>query len=149
MKILKIVLTVASVLLAVAALSLIGCSRHGTPEERADRVMKRIAQQLDLNDEQRTKLEAVKLEVLAARSRLGSEQQKLFDEVIVQVQAGRLDQAKLIQLLERRQELQREAAPAVVAKVAEFHASLTAEQKTKAVEHLQHFRERMGHHAAM
>jgi protein CpxP len=74
MKILKIVLTVGGVLLAVAALSLIGCSRHGTPEVRADRVMKRIAKHLDLNEEQKTNLEAVRLEVLAARSRLGSEQ---------------------------------------------------------------------------
>jgi periplasmic protein CpxP/Spy len=149
MKILKIVLTVASVLLAVAALSLVGCSRHGTPEERVDRVMKRITKQLDLNDQQVSKLEAVKQEVLAARSRLANEQQKLFDEVIAQVQADRLDQTKVFQLLERRQELQRQAAPPVVEKVAEFHASLTPEQKAKAVEHLRHFREKMGHHAGM
>jgi Spy/CpxP family protein refolding chaperone len=134
----KPVLVFTSVVLVVGALFLMSCARHWTPEERADWVTKRIAKQLDLNEEQRAKLE---------RSKLSKDQQTLFDDVMAQIQADRLDQAKVIQLFERRQELQRQLAPQVVAKIAEFHASLTPEQKAKAVEQLRHFRERMGHHA--
>lgn len=141
----KIGLSVTSLMLIVGTLSLVSCSRHLNPEERADWVTKRIAKHLDLNQEQATKLEAVKQEVLAARSKLSREQQTLFDDVVAQIQADRLDQAKVIQLFERRQELQRQLAPQVVAKIAEFHASLTQEQKAKAVERLRHLRERTGH----
>lgn len=143
----KIVFAFTSVVLIVGALALTACARHRSPEERADWVTKRIAKQLDLDEQQRAKLEAVKQEMLTARGRLGKEEQTLFDDVVAQIQADRLDQAKVIQLLERRQELQRQVAPQVVAKIAEFHASLTPEQKAKAVEQLRHFRERMGHHA--
>jgi protein CpxP len=145
----KIGVSVTSLMLIVGTLSLIGCTRHLSPEERADWVTKRIAKHLDLNQEQMTKLEAVKQEVLAARSKLTKAEQPLFDDVMAQIQADRLDQAKVIQLFERRQELQRQIAPQVVAKIAEFHASLMPEQKAKAVERLRHFRERTGHQGVM
>jgi Spy/CpxP family protein refolding chaperone len=108
-------------------------------------VAKRITKELDLDQRQTAKLEAVKQEMLAARARLGKEHRALVDDAIAQIQADRLDQAKVLQLLERRQELHRQVAPQVVAKLAEFHASLTPEQKAKAVEHLRHFQERMGY----
>jgi protein CpxP len=145
----KIGLSVTSLMLIVGTLSLIGCTRHWSPEERADWVTKRVAKHMDLNQQQTTKLEAVKQEMLAARGKLSKEQQTLFDDMVAQIQADRLDQEKVIKLLERRQELQRQLAPQVVAKIAEFHASLTPEQKAKAVEHLRHFRERMGPHTPM
>ena len=53
---------------------------------------------------------------------------------------------KLLKLLEQRQALMSQVAPQVIAKVAELHASLTPEQKAKAVEHLARFKDRMGHH---
>jgi Spy/CpxP family protein refolding chaperone len=143
----KTVLAFTSVVLVLAALSLTSCARHWSPEERADWVTKRIAKHLDLDQQQTAKLEAVKQEMLAARAKLSKEHQALLDDAVAQIQAERLDQAKVLQLLERRQELHRQVAPQVVAKIAEFHASLTPEQKAKAVEHLRRFGERMGYPA--
>lgn len=146
----KVIVRFTSVMLLVAgALFIASCARHWTPEERADWVAKQIAKHLDLDRQQIAKLEAVKQEMLAARTRLSKDHQALFDEAVAQIQADRLDQGKVLQLLERRQEFQRQVAPQVVAKIAELHASLTPEQKVKAVERLRYFQERMGYSVEM
>jgi Spy/CpxP family protein refolding chaperone len=141
----KIILALTSAMLIMGTLTLTGCARHPSPEERAEWVTKRIAKHLDLDEQQIAKLEAVKQEMLAARGRLSKDMQMLFDDAVAQIQADRLDQAKVLQILERRQELQRQVAPQVIAKLADFHATLRPEQKAKAVEQIRHLKERMGY----
>lgn len=110
----------------------------------------KIAKELDLNDAQKAKLEALKLEVLTARTQIASERDAVANELLSQVRSDRLDEAKLLDLFEQHQTLKARVAPGIIAKAAEFHASLTPRQKEEAAEHLQHFRERMQdrHHDA-
>jgi Spy/CpxP family protein refolding chaperone len=115
---------------------------HRSPERR----MAWIAKRLDLNEQQTAKLQAVHEAVRQAREQFHQERTELFEAFAAQIQSARLDEAKLLQLLEQRQALMSQVAPQVIAKVAELHASLTPEQKAKAVEHLARFKERMGHH---
>jgi Spy/CpxP family protein refolding chaperone len=105
-----------------------------------------VAKRLDLNEQQTAKLQAVHETMLQAREQFHKERAELFEEIATQIKSERLDEAKVLQLLEQRQALMSQVAPQVVAKVAELHASLTPEQKTKAVEHLARFKNRMGHH---
>lgn len=136
----------ALALLVVAAWFVSACQPHRTPEQRADWMVSKIAKELDLDEPQKTKLEAVKDAFLAARAQMRKEHDALFGEALALVQGTTLDQGKVIQLLDRHQALQRQAAPVVVAKLAEFHASLTAEQRTKAAEHLKRLHDRMHGH---
>jgi Spy/CpxP family protein refolding chaperone len=109
-----------------------------------------IAKRLNLDEQQKAKLEAVHEAMHQAREHFHKERTALFDEIVAQIQGERLDEAKVLQLLEQRQALMSQVAPQVVAKVAELHASLTPEQKAKAVEHLTRFKDRMGsrdHHS--
>ena len=115
---------------------------YRSPERR----MAWIAKRLDLNEQQTAKLQAVHEAMLQAREQFHKERAELFEEIATQIKSERLDEAKVLQLLERRHALMNQVAPQVVAKVAELHASLTPEQKTKAVEHLARFKDRMGHH---
>ena len=115
---------------------------YRSPERR----MAWIAKRLDLNEQQTAKLQAVHEAMLQAREQFHKERAELFEEIATQIKSERLDEAKVLQLLERRHALMNQVAPQVVAKVAELHASLTPEQKAKAVEHLARFKERMGHH---
>ena len=115
---------------------------YRSPERR----MAWIAKRLDLNEQQTAKLQAVHEAMLQAREQFHKERAELFEEIATQIKSERLDEAKVLQLLEQRQALMSQVAPQVVAKVAELHASLTPEQKTKAVEHLTRFKDRMGHH---
>ena len=75
-----------------------GCHRHHTPTERADWMTSKIAKHLDLDDQQKAKLMAVRDEMVAARAESQSEHKAMMEEVIAQVQSDRLDQAKLTQL---------------------------------------------------
>lgn len=129
--------------LLVGLIALPACHRHRTPTERADWMTGKIAKELNLNDEQKVKLNALKLELLAARTQVTSEREAVADELMTQVRADHLDEAKLLGIFEQHQALKARVAPGIIAKAATFHASLTPEQKAEAAEHLKHFRERM------
>ena len=64
-----------------------------------------------------------------------------METLLAQVQSDRLDQAKLARLFEQHQALQRQTMDKVLPKVAEWHASLTPEQKAEAVEHIRRWME--------
>ena len=119
-----------------------GCHRHPTPAERADRMTSKIAKHLDLDDQQKAKLMAVRDEMLAARAESQQEHKAIMEEVVAQVQGDRLDQAKLAQLMDRHQAEQKRVMQRVLPKVAEWHATLRPEQKTEAVEHIRKWMDR-------
>lgn len=120
------------------------CHRHHTPAERADWMTGKIAKHLDLDEQQKAKLGAVKDEVLAARAESKKEHQAIMEAVIAQVQSDRLDQAKLAQLIEQHQAEQTRMMQRVLPKVADWHATLRPEQKAEAVEHIRRWMERHG-----
>ncbi len=117
------------------------CFRHHTLAERAEWMTGRIAKRLDLDDQQKAKLAAVKDEVLAARGESQKEHRATMEEVIAQVQSDRLDQAKLAQLIERHQAGQTRTMQRVLPKVAEWHAGLRPEQRAEAAKYLRRWME--------
>jgi periplasmic protein CpxP/Spy len=138
--------TLALAMLGVATLSISACHRYRTPEERADKMVSKVSKELDLNEQQKAKLVAVKDAFLVARAQGRTEHDAMFDEALAMIGRERFDQAKALQLLERHQAVQRKGAPDVLARVADFHASLSSEQRAKAVEQLKRFRDRMHGH---
>lgn len=137
---------VVGTLVLAGALVGAGCHRHHTPAERADWMTNKIAKHLDLDDQQKAKLIAVRDEMVAARAESKQEHKAIMEDVITQVQGDRLDQAKLIQLMDRHQVDQKRVMQRVLPKVAEWHATLRPEQKAEAVEHLRRWMERYGEH---
>jgi Spy/CpxP family protein refolding chaperone len=125
----------------VGLLGTSACFRHHTPAERADWVTGRIAKRLDLDDQQKAKLAAVKDELLAARAESQKERRATMDEVIAQVKSERLDEAKMAQLIERHQAGQTRMMQRVLPKVSEWHASLRPEQKAQAAKLIQRWTE--------
>lgn len=128
-----------AVMVAVlAAMSLVGCRR--SPEEQAERIVKVLSRQLDLNDEQRAKLEAVKVEIQAARVEWKDNRADSLDTLIKQVKSKELDPTVLRSLVEqRRVEIDR-LSPKVIAKVVEFHATLSDAQKEQVATKLAQFK---------
>ena len=123
-----------------------GCHRHHTPAERADWMTSKIAKHLDLDDQQKAKLMAVRDEMVAARAESQPERKAIMEELIAQVQSDRLDQAKLARLFEQHQAGQTRLMQRVLPKLAEWHATLRPEQKAEAVEHLRKWMDRYGDH---
>ena len=137
---------VVGTLILAGALVGAGCHRHHTPEERADWMTNKIAKHLDLDDQQKAKLMAVRDEIVAARAEFQPEHKAIMDEVMAQVQSDRLDQAKLTQLMDRHQAEQRRVMQRVLPKVTDWHATLRPEQKAEAVEHIRKWMDRYGDH---
>ena len=119
-----------------------GCHRHHTPAERAAWMTNKIAKHLDLDDQQKAKLMAVRDELMAARAESQQEHKAIMEDVVAQVQSDRLDQAKLTQLMDRHQAEQKRVMQRVLPKVAEWHATLRPEQKAEAVEHIRKWMDR-------
>ena len=62
-----------------------------------------IAKRLNLDDQQKAKLEAVHEIMQQARKEFQEERAELFDEIEAQIKSDQLDQAKVMQLFEQRQ----------------------------------------------
>lgn len=118
------------------------CHRHHSPAERAQWMADKVAKELELDAPQKAKLASAKDEFLAARAAAQQEHRALMETLLAQVQSDRLDQAKLARLFEQHQALQRQTLDRVLPKMAEWHASLTPEQKAEAVEHIRRWMER-------
>ena len=142
----RVILTITIAALVTGVLAFAGCSRHRSPEERIAHKLDHVGYYLDLDEKQKARLQEVKGEILRAREELRNDHTVLFDELLAEIQNERLDQAKLVKLLERHHAQVMEVAPGVIAQVAELHASLTPEQKAKAVERLEWAREKMKSH---
>ena len=134
----------AGLAILAAVLGASACHRHHTPAERAEWMTGKVAKHLNLDDQQKAKLAAVKDEVLAARAESQKEHRAIMEAVIAQVQSDRLDQAKVAQLIEQHQAEQTRMMQRALPKVAEWHASLRPEQKAEAVEHIRRWMERHG-----
>ena len=146
MKMQQTVRVALGVLILAGALVGAGCHRHHTPAERADWMTNKIAKHLDLDDQQKAKLMAVRDEMVAARAESQAEHKAIMEAAIAQVQSDRLDQAQLIQLMDRHQAEQKRVMQRVLPKLTEWHATLRPEQKAEAVEHIRKWMDRYGDH---
>ena len=129
---------------AVGALGLAGCGRHGCrhahdPAQRAEWITKKITSELDLNDAQKARLELVKEEFLAQHEKRKQEREEAFQTVLAQIRSKQLDTEKLQALIQQRHKHMEEVAPSVLKKIADFHASLSDEQKEKAAKKFEKF----------
>ena len=117
-----------------------GHGKDGTM--RADFIVYRISSKLDLNDDQKTKLESLKTtitDLIQARKESNSR-----DKAKELLSASVLDQEKALALLGERQTKTLETAPSVIAVLATFTDSLTEEQRTKLLEAMEKFGKHQG-----
>jgi Spy/CpxP family protein refolding chaperone len=135
----KLFAIVVGVAMVVGLLSWGAYAHRSHGHDRMDRIAKR----LNLDEQQKVKLEAIHEAIRQARQESRDERVALLDEVAAQIKSDQLDQAKVLQLVEQRLARMNQAAPQIIAKVAELHATLTPEQKAKVIEHLERRKGRM------
>ncbi len=137
------VLVVTIVLAAVVFAS--GCSRK-SPEQRADRMMGEIAAKLDLNDRQKEKINEIKQEFLARVPAMQQTRQETFDQMITLMRSPSIDKNRLNQLAARNRASADDLISFIFAKYAEFHDVLTPEQREKAADQMEQWREQYREH---
>lgn len=117
-----------------------------TPAQKADRVVKWISKDLDLTAEQKTKLDAMKAEVVDRITRLHGDREAIHGEVLALVKSDRVTEADINALIDKREAKLRELKPFLVDTFIDFHRMLTPEQRNKLAEKMESFHKGCGHH---
>ncbi|MBP7736281.1 MAG: Spy/CpxP family protein refolding chaperone [Spirochaetes bacterium] len=115
-----------------------------TPAQRADKIASRIARELDLTAEQKTKLDAMKAEVVDRVTRLHEDRAKIHGEVLALVKSDNVTAKDIEKILEEREAKWQEMKPFVADTLADFHRMLTPEQRNKLAEKMESFHNRCG-----
>ena len=118
------------------------CGSHDGGQRKIDRV----AEKLDLNETQKAKLQAVQESFQEVKQAMSQARGKTFDEVLDLVSSETLDQDRVQGIVKRHQSIVEDFTPKVTAKIADFHADLTPEQKSKAAQFLQKWKDRFENH---
>jgi Spy/CpxP family protein refolding chaperone len=123
--------TIIIVLTAVAALVLSGCFK--TPEQRAEHMVKHLAAELKLNDNQTAQFEKIKDEFLARRPDMTKMREDTIKEANDLMRSPEIDKARLDALFDKNQTGMNDMMKFVFAKFTEIHDMLTPGQREKLV----------------
>lgn len=140
------ILIVAAIILLLIAAFIAGCSKHrfhsATPEKKAEWVVQKISNELDLESAQLAKLEEIKADILVMHREFGNLKTDIWNEVFSQIQSDAVDQQKLNTLFSDKENQFKEMRIFMVAKFAEFHDILTVEQRSQLVDKMSKLKKR-------
>lgn len=140
----KIILVLISIL-AVAGLILGGCAhRYKDPEKRAEYFSNKISKKLELNADQKIKLDAVTAEFMTARKEMKGKKDATRNTLREVLNQPKFDQGKVMSIYKDHVSDMNDHAPKIVAAVGDFWDSLTPEQQAKAREKMEKHFERHG-----
>lgn len=141
----KIAIIVISVL-AIVALAIGGCvHRYKTPEKRAEYITQKITKKLDLNNEQKVRLEAVKNEMLSVRKQMHGKREATKANVQDLLSTPNFDQDKALSIVDGHVNEISTQAPQIVTALADFWDSLNPEQQSRIREKFEEHFEDDGH----
>ena len=127
----KIALIVIAVI-AVGVLVVKGIShRYWTPEKKAERLTQVMTKKLDLNEEQKAKLDVLKEQVLAAKSEMKSSREKDLSTVQELLSQPKFDQQRAQGVINGHIQNLSTRSPEIVAALGEFWDSLNPDQQAK------------------
>ena len=134
------VLLIVGIILLIAALVLhhkqhrfmIHCLHYrGNLQKKSDLIVNHINKKLDLSEIQKKKLTEIQNDLIKKHESLHPEPQTMFNTFLSEIENETLDQDRLNRLFQQKMKKIDDMHPFVVSKLAEFHATLTAEQKQK------------------
>ncbi|MBE9503423.1 MAG: Spy/CpxP family protein refolding chaperone [Proteobacteria bacterium] len=104
-----------------------GKGYHGHP----DRMVEKIAADLDLNDAQKTKLIDFKDELAGKKDEMRAGHSKVKEAFIDELKSNSFNEERIKEIIDREQAMIDEIIDLFVDRLGEFHAVLTAEQRVK------------------
>jgi Spy/CpxP family protein refolding chaperone len=128
-------LALVSILLSVPWI-ISGCG-HRLHGERAEWMTEKIASKLELNEAQKQQLNSFKDELMDKKRELRASRSAVVRELIAQLQSEKIDQEHLKGVIEKEETKLDAMVSTFVTRLAEFHSSLTPEQRTQLVEMVQ------------
>lgn len=115
-----------------------GCRRH-SHGHKAEFIVDYISETLDLNDSQQAQLNQIKDELMVKAQQMHADKALMHDELIDQLRSEEIDQQRVKALVADHRAKMDEVVDLMVVRLAEFHKTLTAEQKEKLVAKIKTF----------
>jgi len=116
-----------------------GCRRH-SHGHKAEFMVDYISETLDLNESQRAQLDQIKDELLAKAQGMHADKESMREELVAQLRSEEIDQVSVKALVAEHREKMDEIIDLVVVRLAEFHKTLTPEQKEKLIAKIETFK---------
>ena len=133
-----ITITVLIAVLGVGSAVFLGC-RHPGHQKGAAFIMDYMAEALDLTEAQQTVANSYKDEILAKIETRHSEKKNIHDEIKRQLSSDFMDTVRVKTLIAEHRAGMDDVIDLVVDRIAEFHATLSPEQREKLVSKLEKF----------
>ena len=121
----------------VAMLS--GCRRH-SHSHKAEFMVDYISETLDLNESQQAQLDEIKDELLAKAQGMHADKETMREELVTQLRSEEIDQVRVKALVAEHRAKMDEIIDLIVVRLAEFHKTLTPEQKEKLIAKIETFK---------
>ncbi len=138
-------LTIISLIaiMGLGSVLFVGCNHRGHGRGAAF-MLDYMAEALDLNEDQQAMASSYKDEIMAKVKSMHSEKKQMHDEIKTQLAGESIDKQRVKALVAEHRAGMDEVIDLAVDRVADFHATLSPEQRTKLVNKLEKFEKR--HH---
>ena len=117
------------ILAIISSLLLVSACRHYSPEKRTQWMMKKFTKDLELNNSQKEQLDVFKTEILMKGRELKVAYKNTMEELGLQLRSEEFDKQKVKDAVSRITAPQDEFISLFIEKLADFHSTLTVEQK--------------------
>jgi Spy/CpxP family protein refolding chaperone len=128
----------------LAALMFNGCRSHSA-NHKADFMLDYIAETLDLSDTQRVQLDEIKEEFLTKAKEIHAQKEAMYAELKAELLEEEIDQQRVKALMAQKRDQMTEMMDLAVVRLAEFHKTLSPEQREKLVAKLEWFHQKHQH----
>ncbi|CAB1077320.1 hypothetical protein JY97_02755 [Alkalispirochaeta odontotermitis] len=127
------------VLLIAGVAGFSGCRRH-SHAHKAEFMVDYISETLDLNESQQEQLNQIKDELLEKAQQMHANKESMHEDLVAQLRSDEIDQEFVkTKIAEHRAQMD-EIIDLVVVRFADFHKTLTPEQKEKLVAKIETFK---------
>jgi Spy/CpxP family protein refolding chaperone len=133
---------IAVLLVSVAGLE--GCRRH-SPGAKAEFMVDYVSETLDLNESQQVQLDQIKDELVEKGIQMHADRAAMHAELAAQLRSEEIDQGRIKAMVTERRVKMEELIDLGIERLAEFHKTLTPEQREKLVAKLESFKKWHGH----
>ncbi len=122
-------------LLAMAGVAS-GCRHHSTPEEKMDRVIEYLTDDMNLTGEQVELLDKLKSDLIIEFEDVHTARKGVHDIIITQIESDVMDQQQVMSAIDGVRTEVDDIISVAVTRLADLHQTLTPEQKAQLIEQL-------------
>ena len=116
-----------------------GCRRH-SHAHKAEFMVDYISETLDLNENQQAQLGQIKDEIMAKAQQMHADKESMREELVTQLRSEEIDQELVKARIAEQRAKMDEIIDLIVVRLAEFHKTLTSEQKEKLIAKIETFK---------